>query len=168
MPNNSRLFKEKLRKELIEKHVKNIENSNLISLKFQERLIDNHGRLDDDVILKIQSFLRPCDLEEISIERSDKSKCGWIQCQVGISGGSSNNLKSKWALDKRSGNIIERSILSLFCSTNCYYLYLDLSISLSETHPHLRTDALIEIQKWLGLYQNEEQNDKDKFLRMRR
>ncbi|EAK90536.1 hypothetical protein [Cryptosporidium parvum Iowa II] len=161
MPNNSRLFKEKLRKELIEKHVKNIENSNLISLKFQERLIDNHGRLDDDVILKIQSFLRPCDLEEISIERSDKSKCGWIQCQVGISGGSSNNLKSKWALDKRSGNIIERSILSLFCSTNCYYLYLDLSISLSETHPHLRTDALIEIQKWLGLYQNEEQNDKD-------
>ncbi|KAK9171302.1 Rtr1/RPAP2 family protein [Cryptosporidium meleagridis] len=164
MANNSRLFREKLRKELIEKHVKGLENSNLISLKFQERLIDNHGKLDNEVISMIQSFLRPCDLEEISIERSDKSKCGWIQCQVGIPRNSSSDLKSKWALDKRSGHIIERSILSLFCSTNCYYLYLDLSISLSETHPHLRTDALNEIQKWLGLYQNEKQNDKDKAL----
>ncbi|KAH8582767.1 uncharacterized protein ELE39_002613 [Cryptosporidium sp. chipmunk genotype I] len=158
MPDNSKLFKERLRRELIEKHVKGIENSNLISLKFQERLIDNQGRLDNEVILKIQSFLRPCDLEEISIERSDKSKCGWIQCQVGIPRGSLNHSKSKWALDKGSGNIIERSILSLFCSTNCYYLYLDLSISLSETHPHLRSDALIEIQKWLNLDQNEEQS----------
>ncbi|OII73923.1 uncharacterized protein cubi_02725 [Cryptosporidium ubiquitum] len=165
MPDNSRLFKEKLRRELIEKHVKGIENSNLISLKFQERLIDNEGRLDDEVILKIQSFLRPCDLEEISIERSDKSKCGWIQCEMKIPKSSSSYSKSKWALDKSSGNIIERSTLSLFCSTNCYYLYLDLSISLSETHPHLRSHALINIQKWLNLDQIEEQNDKEAALK---
>lgn len=159
MSDNSKLFKEKLRRELIEKYVKGIEDSNLISLKFQERLIDNKGTLDDEVIMKIQSFLRPCDLEEISIERSDKSKCGWIQCEMGIPRRSSYNSKSKWTLDKSSGNIIDRSTLNLFCSTNCYYLYLNLSISLSETHPHLRNDALIDIQKWLNLDHIEEQSD---------
>lgn len=159
MSDNSRLFKERLRRELVEKHVRGIERSSLISLKFQERLIENEGKLDDEVRLKIRSFLRPCDLEEISIERCGKGKCGWIQCKRRVPEGSLACLKSKWTLDKGSGQIIDRSILNLFCSTKCYYAYLDLSISLPETHPHLRVEVLADIQEWLRLDHPGEQAD---------
>ncbi|KAJ1607912.1 hypothetical protein OIY81_2823 [Cryptosporidium canis] len=158
---NSRQFKERLRRELIEKHVRGIESSSLISLKFQERLIENEERLSGEIRSKIQSFLRPCDLEEVSIERSGRGVCGWIQCRRRISGGSSAHSNGKWALDKGSGQIIDRSILSLFCSTSCYYSYLDLSISLSDTHPHLRAEVLADIQKWLSLDNLDEETGKE-------
>ncbi|KAF7456332.1 Rtr1/RPAP2 family-domain-containing protein [Cryptosporidium felis] len=168
----SELLREKVRRELIEKHVKGIEKSNLVSLKFQERLIENEGILDEDLRLKIKSFLRPCDVEEVSIERSEKGRCGWLQCTRKIPKLPSQNSGSRWVLDKSQGQIIDRSTLSLFCSSGCYYKYLYLLTSLSESPPHLRTEALNEIQAWLGLDQGvverearmEERGDEEKEL----
>ncbi|KAH7648554.1 hypothetical protein FG379_000579 [Cryptosporidium bovis] len=151
--------KEKLRRELIERHVRNIEEANYISLKFQEKLIENIGLLDDKAKEYIRFFLRPEDLEEISVERAEMGRCGWIQCKRKIPKDSSKFPKNHWKLDKDQGEIIDAQVLCLFCSTKCYYSYINLGINLSESPPHMRTQVLLSIKEWLGI-ENVKSNDK--------
>ncbi|EEA07714.1 uncharacterized protein CMU_006370 [Cryptosporidium muris RN66] len=137
------------RRELVEGHVTAIEKANKLSLTFQNYLINIlPDEITSDVIQNIRIFLRPDDLEEVSVERSSLGICGSIFCNKKISL-KTHNFNCNWKLDSKHGNIIKTSTLTMYCSTICYYQILNFNLKLSDISPHLRFDTLKKIEEWL-------------------
>ncbi|KAL7068559.1 hypothetical protein ACR3K2_10010 [Cryptosporidium serpentis] len=138
------------RRELVEGHVTVIEKANKLSLTFQNYLIKIlPEEITSDVIQNIKIFLRPDDLEEVSVERSSLGICGSIFCNKKLSL-KTHNFISNWKLDSKHGNIIQTSTLNMYCSTMCYYQILNFNLKLSDTSPHLKFEALKKVEEWLN------------------
>lgn len=81
---------------------------------------------DQEELRDVQRSLRPCQLEDVSFERSANGICGHIGCGLAPR----PQKGKKWNVDRKNERVWDQEELNRFCSKLCYTSYKKLSTTL--------------------------------------